>query len=261
MRSHGETVQDQFDPQARAYLTSAVHANGPDLAHAQALVAQTMRRSARALDVGCGAGHLSFTLAPHFAGIVALDPSPQMLATVKETAAARGLAQITVREASAEALPFEDGSFDLVSTRYSAHHWTRLETALGEMRRVLAPGGHLLLIDVEGDESPLVDTHLQAMELLRDRSHVRNRSAAQWRALLADAGFALIEHRDWSLHLEFSSWVERMRTPPEFVTAIRALQAGAPGEVKQALGFEPDGSFSIRTGLYWARGADSGGNL
>jgi hypothetical protein len=52
-----------------------------------------------------------------------------------------------------------------------------------------------------------------------------------------------------------------MRTPPEFVTAIRALQAGAPGEVKQALGFEPDGSFSIRTGLYWARCADSGGNL
>ena len=64
MRSHSQSVQDQFDPQARAYLTSAVHAAGPDLLAARERVARSLRADAVVLDVGTGAGHLSFTLAP-----------------------------------------------------------------------------------------------------------------------------------------------------------------------------------------------------
>ena len=256
MSSHQQTVQDQFDPRAQAYLTSAVHAQGPDLKQAQALVGEWAKARAgktRALDVGTGGGHLSFALAPLLDRIVALDPSPQMLATVAKAAAERGLHQIAFQEGSAEALPFPDASFDLVVTRYSAHHWLELDRAMAEIRRVLAPGGALLVIDTEGDPSVLVDTHLQAIELLRDRSHVRNRSAAEWRALLGAAGFTVLSHQAWPLRLEFTSWIERMRTPADRAAIIRSLQQDAPQEVKDALAFEADGSFSIRTGLFWAR--------
>jgi ubiquinone/menaquinone biosynthesis C-methylase UbiE len=252
--THLHTVQSQFDPQAQAYLTSHVHAHGPDLAHAQALVAQALPAgTGQVLDLGCGAGHLSFALAPQVARVIAVDPSPQMLATVRQAAAARGLAQIDTCEAPAEALPLADASIDLVATRYSAHHWTRLDAALQEMHRVLKPGGHVLVIDVEGEADALVDTHLQAMELLRDRSHVRNRSAGDWQALLASAGFQLLEHRRWPLRLDFTSWVARMRTPAGQVEAIRALQRGAPREVVEALRIEPDGSFTVGTGVWWGR--------
>jgi ubiquinone/menaquinone biosynthesis C-methylase UbiE len=253
MRTHDQSVQDQFDSRAQEYLSSQVHAEGPDLVHAKSVVARAIPAAGQALDVGCGAVHLSFALAPGLSRVVALDPSPNMLATVIKAAAARGLNQIETRQASAESLPFADSSFCLVCTRYSAHHWRRLETALGEMRRVLRPRGYLLVIDVLGHEDPLVDTHLQAMELLRDPSHVRNRSTRQWHSLLHAAGFAEIQHVQFPLRLAFSAWVERMRTPPASVSIIRALQNEAPREVQEALAFEADGSFTVRTGLFWAR--------
>jgi ubiquinone/menaquinone biosynthesis C-methylase UbiE len=255
MRTHTETVQEQFDPQAQAYLHSAVHAAGPDLLAARAKAQQCLSADAQVLDVGTGAGHLSFALAPAAARVVALDPAPGMLATVRQAAAARGLTHIETCEAAATALPFAAASFDLVGTRYSAHHWLDLPLALKEMRRVVNPDGFMLVIDLLGEAHPLVDTHLQSIELLRDTSHVRDRSATEWQALLQQAGFCPLEQHTWSTHLEFGSWVERMRTPAALVAAIRLLQAGAPAEVQQALNIQHDGSFTARTGLFWARAA------
>ncbi len=253
MRTHEQTVQRQFEPRAEAYLASAVHASGPDLAHATQLVQQTAADTGQALDVGCGAGHLAFALAPHLDRIVALDPSPGMLSTVARSAAARGLSRIEVRQGSAGSLPFAAASFTLVCTRYSAHHWRRLEAALRDMCRVLAPGGHALLIDTLGAEDALTDTYLQATELLRDVSHVRNRSVREWRSLLHAVGLVELEHHQWPTRLEFSSWVARMDTPADRVAAIRDLQEAAPREVKEALAIEADGSFTLRTGLFWLR--------
>ncbi len=255
MRTHEQAVHDQFDPRARAYLNSAVHAAGPDLVHAQELVTRCESRLAAMLDVGCGAGHLSFALAPMVNRVVATDPSPGMLAIVAQAAAARGLTQIEVQRGSAESLPFANSTFDLVASRFSAHHWRFLENGIREMARVLQPQGYLLLIDTVGHEDALVDTHLQAIELLRDPSHVRNRSVSQWRALIEGAGFLDIQHTHWSLRLEFASWVERMRPSPVSVSAIRELQQGAAREVQDALALEADGSFQIQVGSFWARKA------
>jgi ubiquinone/menaquinone biosynthesis C-methylase UbiE len=255
MRTHEQSVQDQFDSRAQAYLSSPVHAEGPDLAHAKSLVEQSVPPTAQALDIGCGAGHLSFALAPSVARMIALDPSPNMLATVAKVASARGLTQIETQQANAESLPFSDATFSLVCTRYSTHHWTQLDSALREMQRVLRPDGYLLIIDVLGGDDPLVDTHLQAIELLRDPSHVRNRTRREWHALLEAAGFSGLQHIHWPLRLAFSAWVERMRPPPDRVSTIRSLLSAAPREVQEALALEPDSSFTVRTGLFWARKA------
>jgi hypothetical protein len=74
--------------------------------------------------------------------------------------------------------------------------------------------------------------------------------------LLEAAGFVDVEHAQWPLPLAFAPWVERMRTPPERTSVIRALQNAAPREVQEALAFEFDGSFIVQTGLFWARPAD-----
>ena len=219
---------------------------------AKALVSEFVSADARALDLGCGAGHLSFLVASHVASVVALDPSPGMLVTVANSASARGLPQIETQLGSAESLPFPDKAFSLVCTRYSAHHWAQLETAVQQMHRVVKPGGYALVIDVLGDDDVLTDTHLQTWELLRDASHVRNQAAGYWKSQLTSAGFEVLQDFQWPLRLEFGPWVERMRTPSERVSVIRSMQLGAPREVQERLSIESDGSFTVRTGLFWA---------
>lgn len=253
MHSHDDSVQNQFGPQAQAYLTSAVHARGPDLEYARARIAAQISSSGTALDVGCGAGHLAFVVAALLDRTVALDPSQSMLTTVATAAAARGLARLETQQGHAAALPFAAGSFDFVCTRYSAHHWTQLSAALAEIHRVLKPAGQLLVIDVLGAADPLVDTHLQTIELLRDPSHVRDRSSTEWRSALNAGQFDIVDAPSWPLRLDFTTWIARMQTPEVHVAALRALQAGAPQEVKSALLYADDGSFTCTTGAFWAR--------
>jgi SAM-dependent methyltransferase len=252
MQDHAAQVTAQFGPRAAAYVASTVHASGADLEQLAEL-ARGMPANTRALDLGCGGGHASFHVAPHVGQMVAYDMSVDMLNAVSRTAADKGLSNILTRQGVAETLPFPDRSFDLVVSRFSAHHWNDLEAGLAEARRVLKDDGRAVFIDVVAPPSPLCDTHLQTIELLRDMSHVRNYSAATWLAALADAGFVTGVKSARRLRLEFTSWVKRMRTPDLYVGAIRGLQANMPREVMDYLELEPDGSFTIDTLMIEAR--------
>ena len=242
-RAHDSLVAGQFGPRAEAYVSSAVHSAGPDLDRLEAVAAANA--GGKALDLGCGGGHVAYRLAPHMASVVAYDLSDEMLAAVARTAAERGLTNLTTRQGRAERLPFADAEFDFVATRYSAHHWGDLQAGVNEARRVLRPGGRAVFIDGMAPSRPAADTHLQAIELLRDTSHVRDYGAEEWAGALARAGFDVQAMVRYRLRLEFASWVERMRTPQTYVDAILALQSGAAQDVRAALGVEDDGSFLL----------------
>jgi ubiquinone/menaquinone biosynthesis C-methylase UbiE len=220
------------------------HATGKDLEWLAVKVAA--HSGAAVLDLGCGAGHASFAVAPHAAAVTAFDPTAEMLEVVRREAAVRGFANIRTVQGVAEALPFPDGHFELAVSRYSAHHWHNVPAALREVRRVLKPAGRMLLIDTAGGESPLLDTHLQTIELLRDPSHIRNYTAPEWIDMFREAGFEASLRQRWPLTLEFRGWVERMRTPPDRVTAIQAVWRAAPDEVRQFFAVQPDGSFTMQ---------------
>lgn len=243
VRNHDKVVSEQFGSTAAAYLSSTVHAQGADL-HQLAAYAQQFSQG-KALDVGCGAGHAAFAMAPHIGTVIAYDLADEMLEVVQGAAAERGLHNLHVQQGSADSLPFADASFDLVCTRYSAHHWKDLPRALAEMARVLKPGGKCIVIDTASPEDILSDTYLQSIELLRDASHVRNRSASAWRRLLGDAGLRSATEQSWKLPLQFDTWVARMRTPPERVAAIRSLWDSAPSEVSAYFDLQTDYSFFI----------------
>ncbi|HAB03476.1 MAG TPA: SAM-dependent methyltransferase [Pseudomonas sp.] len=248
--THTDVVQRQFGEQASAYLSSAVHAQGHEFALLQTELAG--RRDARVLDLGCGAGHVSFQVAPLVAEVVAYDLSQSMLEVVASAASERGLGNIVTQCGAAEQLTFPDASFDFVFSRYSAHHWSDLGLALREVRRVLKPGGVAAFIDVMSPGSALLDTYLQSVEVLRDTSHVRDYSAAQWQRQVSEAGLHVRSHSRQRLHLEFDSWVQRMRTPEPMRVAIRHLQQAMGEEVRQYYQIEADGSFSTDVIVLWA---------
>ena len=121
--------------------------------------------------------------------------------------------------------------------------------ALAEMHRVLRPGGTLPVSDVVAPAHPLSDTWLQSLELLRDPSHVRDYSTAEWKTKLREAGFSLGTETLYRGHLDFAAWTARMSTPSLQIEAIQALQRQAPSSVSQQFDFGTDGSFSIDTML------------
>ncbi|GJI87953.1 class I SAM-dependent methyltransferase [Duganella hordei] len=245
-------VAQQFGNTASAYLTSTVHSQGADLAALRELAA-ALPRPPIVLDLGCGAGHAGFAVAPVAESVTAFDLSAQMLEVVAGAARERGLTNIATRQGNVSQLPFADASFCMVVTRFSAHHWFDVPAALREVKRVLKPRGLFVVIDITAPENPLHDTTLQAVELLRDGSHVRDYRPSEWCAMLAEAGFKCERVSDWKLEMKFDEWTARMRTPAERVAAIRSLFGTAPEETLQYFAVQPDCSFSIDSTLFKAK--------
>lgn len=236
-------IQKQFGAQASEYLTSAVHAAGADLTLLTELLAE--QPGGTVLDLGCGAGHCTYLAAQTAEQAIALDLTEEMLSIVATEAANRDLANVETARGDVMNLPFADASIDTVVSRFSAHHWPELPIPLAETRRVLGPGKRAIFIDVVAPDVPVADTWLQALELLRDPSHVRDYSVREWEQYAQAAGLKTARVERLSLRLEFTSWVERMAVPPHFVEALQALHAVAPAEVREALHFEADGTMSV----------------
>jgi SAM-dependent methyltransferase len=240
-KAHERVVEAQFGPRAKAYVESAVHSQGADLE----AIAKLAEGADLALDMGAGGGHVAYALARHARRVIATDLSSQMLAAVARTAREKGLNNIETAEAPAESLPFEDETFDFVASRFSAHHWRDLDAGLRQARRTLKRSGRAAFVDVFAPGQALLDTHLQAIELLRDHSHVRDYTSAQWLDTLGRSGFAVEACRTWRLRMDFPVWIARMQTPQDNVKAIRALQIAASAETKAHFAIEPDGSFLL----------------
>jgi SAM-dependent methyltransferase len=234
---------EHYTSRARDYVASVVHSTGADLDQIEAELRG--QSTARVLDLGCGGGHVSYRAAPHVAAVVACDVTASMLDAVAATAAERGLTNIAVRQAAAENLPFTDASFDIVLSRFTTHHWQNMEAGLREARRVLKAGSRAMFIDTIAPADAVLDTHLQAVEVLRDVSHVRNYSVAEWVAALSRAGFAVEAITVRRLRMEFLVWTARTRTPAVHVDAIRSLQVGAPAIVREHFAIADDGSFDL----------------
>ena len=242
-KSHDENVEALFGSRARAYVDSAVHAQGADLDAIEEILRQ--RRPGQALDLGAGGGHVSYRMAAYAKQVTAIDLSAEMLALVNATARDKGLANICTIQAPAERLPFDDGFFDFMACRFSAHHWRDLHAGVQEARRVMCAGAGAVFIDVYAPGVALFDSHLQAVELLHDTSHVRDYTLSEWLVALGRCGFALTASRTWRLRMDFPVWTARMGTPAELAGTIRALQLAASTETRAHFAIEDDGSFLL----------------
>jgi ubiquinone/menaquinone biosynthesis C-methylase UbiE len=98
------------------------------------------------LDAACGTGRYALRLAEAGARVSGIDTTEEMLAQARRKAADRGLA-LDLRHADLDALPFEDGSFDLVLSALALCHIPDLGPAMAEFARVLRPGGRVVISD------------------------------------------------------------------------------------------------------------------
>lgn len=186
-----------WSERAQGYVESDAHREGADLD----LLVAWAAGARTALDVATGGGHVARRLREAGLEVVTSDPAPGMRPDVI---------------CRAESLPFADGAFDVVACRTAAHHFADPGLAVREMARV--SNGRVLLVD-----TVFMGDAVEEAESLRDPSHVRNYTEAEWRAFLDDAGLDAGEVELLAHSFDFAAWLDRTGCSGEEATQAEAL--------------------------------------
>ena len=194
-------MTDVWSRRAKAFRESPTHREGPDL---DLLVDWCEPgHDVKVLDVATGGGHVARRLREAGCTVVTVDPAPGMQPDVV---------------APAERLPFEDGSFDVVTCRIAAHHFQDIRMAVAEMARVTQ---RLVVIE----DNVFLDEHVEEAERLRDPTHVRCYSEQEWKVLLTAAGLEVEQVERFERHPVLEDWLARVETPPSDARRVRELLA------------------------------------
>jgi SAM-dependent methyltransferase len=190
-----------WEERADRYRQSETHRTGADLDLMVELCEPGPGVSA--LDVATGGGHVADRL--RAAGCV-----------VTTTDAAAAMSPDVVCDAGS--LPFEDGSFAVVASRYATHHFPDIADAVAEMARV------------SSDRVVVVDTLYQGVEVeraeqLRDADHVRNYSESEWRGLFEGAGLRVDSCTVMDKWMDLEAWLARTGCAGEAADEVRRLLA------------------------------------
>jgi SAM-dependent methyltransferase len=182
-------VTDVWSDRADAYRSSEAHREGEDLD----LIVRWAEGARTALDVATGGGHVARRLREAGLQVVSSDPAPGMRPDVV---------------CRAEDLPFADGSFDLVVSRIAPHHFDDIAAAIAEMARV---SRDLVVIE----DTLYVSEQVEEAEKLRDPTHVRSYSEAEWRSFLEAAGLEIEAVERFEKRHPLEAWLDRAQTPEE----------------------------------------------
>lgn len=197
----------------------------------------------RCLDVATGTAICARAIAPHVAEVVGLDQTPEMIEVGKRAAASDGICNLSFVEGNALAMPFANGTFDLVLCRLAIHHAHPPSHAhfVAEMARVCKPGGRVALVDLTSHDDGTLASRYNALERLRDPSHTEALSPSNLRQLLVQCNLAPVAAtpptRHFSVNLD--GWMDATRTDAEARRQIvEAVQAELSGE-GEATGMRP----------------------
>jgi hypothetical protein len=192
-------MTDVWSQRADAFRESPTHREGPDLD----LLVEWCEpgHDLKVLDVATGGGHVARRLREEGCTVITVDPAPGMKPDVV---------------ASAEELPFADGSFDVVTCRIAAHHFQDIRAAVAEMARIAQ---RVVVIE----DNVFIDDAVEEAERLRDPTHVRCYSEDEWKELLTAAGLEVEQVERFERHPVVDDWLARVETPPADGARVREL--------------------------------------
>ena len=240
MLNHDDRVRDEFTRQAETF-SSAPAITDVELTQ-RFVLALGEGAGGCVLDVACGPGILSAAIAKVACEVVAFDLTPEMLKKAARRCSDAGVHNVSFREGNAAELPFANASFDAVVTRLSVHHFEQPGRVMSEISRALRPGGRFVIADVITSEQPAEAELQNAIEILRDPSHVRMLPGAELTALVTGAGFAIDSVTNWDKPREFEEWMGIVNAPSRVPPLRAVVRALASGGVSAGMGLRIDGS-------------------
>jgi ubiquinone/menaquinone biosynthesis C-methylase UbiE len=221
MPSHDENVVDQFTRQAVPFSTAEPIRD--EAALDRIVGASGAGPDDEVLDVACGPGLVACAFARRCRHVTGIDLTPAMLERARVVARENGIANLTWRHGNVQPLPFADGAFSIVVSRFAFHHFQTPGEVLREMRRVCRPGGRVVVVDLLASPDPVKARAFHEMEILRDPSHARALPLEELRGLFREAGLAAPEESFYDMVLELEAYLERSFPAPGDVARIRRM--------------------------------------
>ena len=217
---HKRRTADSFGSNTLSYVESSAHRSGEDLDTLRNWV--TEANPNRVLDIATGAGHTAGEVRKDRDDtlVCATDISPEMVRAAVSRYGVEGVV------ADAEELPFSSSSFDAVM----CHHFPNPHAFLREVRRVLTPDGVLTFEDNVAPDDEELDAFLNEVERLRDPTHVRSYTVAEWKRWLEEAGFDVPEARVAKKRLDYETWIDSLDTSEENRERIESMLREPPVE-------------------------------
>jgi ubiquinone/menaquinone biosynthesis C-methylase UbiE len=219
--AHDALILDQFTRQAAPFSTAKTIADE----NALRLLVELSAAGAddTVLDVACGGGLVVCAFARHVRHATGIDVTPAMLERARDLARQQGLGNVTWDLGSALPLPYPDGAFTVVVSRFAFHHFPDPQAVLAEMMRVCAPGGRVLVCDVRASDDPDRAAEFNRMEILRDPSHVRAMPESELRGLFRSVGLPAPRTAHYELRDELENLLRRSFPNPGDDERIRAI--------------------------------------
>jgi len=240
MLNHDDRVRQEFARQADTFSASSAITDVELTQHFITALGEAAR--GYVLDVACGPGILSAAIAKAAREVVAFDLTPEMLKKAAQRCGEAGVGNVSFREGNAAELPFANSTFDAAVTRLSVHHFQRPDRVMSEIFRVLRPGGRLVVADVVTSEQPAEAELQNAIEVLRDPSHVRMLPGSELTALVTGAGFAVEALTSWDKAREFEEWMGIVNDPSRVLPLRPVVRALAAWGASAGMGLRLDGN-------------------
>jgi ubiquinone/menaquinone biosynthesis C-methylase UbiE len=228
--THSGAIRDEFAHQADAFARSATMRLAETLDAVVELV--PVDPEARWAEVACGPGLIARAMAPRVGSVQGFDLTPAMVAKARTEAEAAGVDNVSFEVGDATAFDLPDDSLDGAITRFSLHHIPAPVRVLEEMRRVVKPGGFVVVADHVTDDDGAVAAWHEQIERLRDPSHWACLTPARLAVLGERAGLVPDLDRVVPFEIDFTEWLNRGSGGPANTELIERLLGEAPAGVE-----------------------------
>ncbi len=219
--NHAERVREQFNRQADAYAAMQVVRDERILEFLVGISGVT--RDDAVLDVASGPGFMTMAFAARAARAVGVDITDRFLESARAEAARREIANVTFVQGDVENLQFGPATFRIALCKFAFHHFPKPERVLGEMKRVLAPGGRIVLVDMLASEDPAQAAYHNRIERLCDPTHAAALPESGFKRMFADLGLDVAFEVKGETSYALEDWLRHGGPGPEETKQIEAL--------------------------------------
>jgi ubiquinone/menaquinone biosynthesis C-methylase UbiE len=238
--SHKDLILDQFTRQATPFNTAKTIADASALRLLVEFSGTT--RNDTVLDVACGGGLVVCAFAQAAKHASGIDVTPAMLDRCRALARDKGLTNVSWDRDDVQSLPYTDATFSIVVSRFTFHHFIEPLAVLKEMVRVCAPGGRIVVADVDASADRAKADEFNRMEKLRDPSHVRAMPNSELKALFRAAGLPEPRTTAYELRDELENLLARSFPSPGDDAKIREIFAASAADDRLGIPIRRDGT-------------------